>query len=67
VQGLSFLPLSLDEKIVLSLFAVALAGIIHGFAYTTAESAAVAQRLILRRSADAIVVVAAYVVLRTWS
>ena len=67
VQGITFLPLSLDEKIALALFVVALAGIIHGFAYTAAEGAAVLQRAILRRSADAMAVVAAYVVLRVWS
>jgi len=58
--------LRLDEKLVLSLALIAVVTLVHAFSYTTAEGALPAQRLLFRRGADLLALVAAYVVLRLW-
>lgn len=56
----------LDEQIILTLLAAAIACWVHAANYTAAESAHPTMRWAFRRSADTLAVVAFYVVLRVW-
>ena len=56
-----------DEQLAASVLVAALAAIAWAFAYTTAEGALPLQRHLLRRGADALAVVAAYLVVRIWT
>ena len=54
------------DKIIVTCVVVAVAGIVHALAYTTAEGALRPQRILLVRSADLLVVAAALFLVRLW-
>jgi hypothetical protein len=54
------------DKIIVTMVAIAVAGIVHALAYTTAEGALRPQRILLMRSADVLAVAAALFVVRVW-
>ena len=54
------------DKAVVTLTAVAITGLIHAIAYTTADGALRPPRLLLRRSADVLVVAATIFLIRLW-
>ena len=56
----------LDEKVILTLATLAVAGLLHAFGYTAAEGAHPSKRWAFQRSADGLVIVAVYVIVRVW-
>jgi len=58
--------LRLDEKLAASLLALTVAALVHAFSYTAAEGAHPSKRWIFRRAADAVGVLALYLLLRLW-
>ena len=54
------------DKVIVTLIAIAVAGIVHALAYTSAEGALRPQRIMLLRSADLLAVAAALFIVRLW-
>jgi hypothetical protein len=54
------------DKFIVTLIAIAVAGIIHALAYTTAEGALRPQRILMLRSADVLAVAAVLFIVRLW-
>ena len=56
----------LDEKVILTLAILAVTGLLHAFSYTAAEGAHPSKRWAFQRSADGLVIVAVYIIVRAW-
>jgi len=54
------------DKIIITLIATSVAGMVHAMAYTAAEGALRPQRVVLMRSADVLAIAAALLVVRLW-